>query len=41
MRPHLSGEAMIARREAHLSLGMATSKQVVNAPVDDPIPMST
>ena len=41
MRPYLSGEGMIARREGHLSLGVATSKQVVNAPVDGPTPMST
>ena len=41
MRPYISGEGMIARREGHLSLGVATSKQVVNAPVDGPTPMST
>lgn len=41
MRPHLSGEAMIARREGHLSLEVATSKQVVNTPVVSPTPRST
>ena len=41
MRPHLSGEAMIARREGHLSLGVATSKQVVNTPVVRPTPRSS
>lgn len=41
MRPHFSGEAMIARREGHLSLRVATSKQVVNTPVVGPTPGST